>query len=390
MIHHLTLFCLTLVIMITTGCSANREISSSNNKSISNNQTSILNLKSLQSLSSITPQLAKHRVVFVGEQHDQYGDHLNQLAIIKNLHQHWKKNTSIGLEMIQQPFQSYLDSYIAGNISEQEMLRGVEWYERWRYDFRLYRPIFDYAKANKIPLVALNIPKELTRKITKVGIKGLSKKERQQLPSFIDRSNAAYKKRITQVFGKHSHTSSKGIEKFLDAQLAWDEGMAFSAAKFLKKNPKSRMVIIAGGGHVVNRSGIPDRLDRQIQSTSAVVLNNVNETPSAVQGDYLLFSPEQKLAPKGLMGIAMADSKSGVVVKSIVFHSAAAKAGILKGDVLVSIDGQATKTSSDVQLWGIDKKPNDIVRLRVLRKNQLLIKQLKLKGKTEKSIHKKP
>ena len=371
-----------------TGCSTHK-ISSSSSPQSTDNSVSVLDLRSLQSLIAITPKLAKHRTVFVGEQHDQYADHLNQLAIIKNLRKHWKQNTSIGLEMIQQPYQSYLDDYISGEISEREMLKGVEWYDRWRYDFRLYRPIFAYAKSNKISLVALNIPKELTRKITKVGIKGLAPKERQQLPTLIDRSNVDYEKRITSVFGKHSQTSSKGIAKFLDAQLAWDEGMAFAAAKYLKQNPTKNMVILAGGGHVINRSGIPNRLDRQIHSVSAIVLNNAHEPPSPKQGNYLLFSPEIKLAPAGKMGIAMSDSKNGVLVKSVTPDSAALKAGIQKGDVIVTIDGKTIETSSNVKLWGLDKKPNDVVTLKLRRNNKALVKKLKLKGETAFKRHKK-
>lgn len=362
----------------------------SNNQIDHQTNTTVVDLKSLQTIASITPKLAKHRTVFVGEQHDQYSDHLNQLAIIKNLHKHWKTNTSIGLEMIQQPYQSYLDDFIAGKISEANMLKGTQWYDRWRYDFRLYRPIFSYAKINKIPLVALNIPKELTQKITKVGIKGLNKKERQQLPALIDKSNARYVNRITSVFKKHSHTSSKGIAKFLDAQLAWDEGMAFSAAKYLNKNPTKHMVIIAGGGHVINRSGIPDRLDRQIQSRSAVVLNNVRETPTAAQGDYLLFSPHVKLPSKGLMGILMTDTKQGVVVKSVTFHSAAAKARVRKGDVITAINGQAIKSSVDIKIWGQDKKPGDSVKLSMKRKNKMVVKTLTLKSKSRANPHKLP
>jgi uncharacterized iron-regulated protein len=372
---------LLLILLSVTGCSINTTSSNTNtSKKTTNNSVSALNLKALQSLATITPQLAKHRTVFVGEQHDQYADHLNQLVIIKNLHKHWKKNISIGLEMVQQPYQSTLDNYIAGRMSEHDMLRDAEWYDRWRYDFRLYRPIFDYAKTNKIPLIALNIPKELTKKITKVGIKGLSKTERLQLPPVIDRSNTDYAKRITSVFGKHSHTSSKGIDKFIDAQLAWDEGMAFSAAKYLKNNPMSRMVIIAGGGHVINRSGIPDRLDNKINTSSAVVLNNINDTPSSKQGDYLLFSPEITLPASGKMGIVMGKSKGGVLVKGLSPHGAALKAGIQKEDLIIAIDDKSVRSQSDVLLWGLDKKPYDIATLKLRRDNKILIKKIILKS----------
>jgi len=346
-----------------------------------------VNLKALQTIETITPDLAKHRTVFIGENHTQYADHLNQLAIIKNLHKVWQKDTSIGLEMIQQPYQVFLNDYIAGRIGEKEMLKKVQWYDRWRYDFRLYRPIFRYARASKIPLIALNIPKELTRKITKVGIKGLSRKERQQLPAFIDRSNTNYRKRITNVFGKHTKTSSKGIEKFLDAQLAWDEGMAYAAAKYLKKNPSKSMIILAGGGHIIKREGIPDRLDRQINSRSVVVLNNTEEPLSDKLGDYLLFSSEVKLSPAGLIGITMNDSKNGVVVKSLSFHGGASKAGLKAGDIIVAIDNQRIHTSSDVKIWALDKNPDMKAKIRFKRKNTLITKTITLKKSLPLSSH---
>lgn len=351
------------------------------------NNTVAIKLKSLQTISSISPDLAKHKVVFVGESHTNYANHLNQLAIIKSLQKHWGRKLSLGLEMVQQPFQSYLDDYVGGKITEREMLIGTQWYERWVYDFRLYRPIFDYAKKNKIPLIALNIPKELTKRITKVGINGLNKKERQQLPAFIDRSNTQYAKRIKKVFGGHMRTSSKGFEKFFDAQLAWDEGMAFNATKYLKKHPTQHMVILAGGGHVIGREGIPSRLDRQNHSSSAVVLNNISTTLSAYQGDYLLDSNEAKLPPAGLMGIFMDNTETGVVVKGLSRSGAAKKSGVKKGDIIVALNNSLIQTSNDIKLWGLDKKPHDPVVLKVKRKNKEYTYRFLLKAPAKKPMH---
>ena len=350
-------------------------------------KTVVINLKALQTISSITPDLAKHKVVFVGESHTNYTDHLNQLAVIESLQKHWGNNLSIGLEMIQQPYQSYLDDYVAGKTSELEMLKGTQWYDRWVYDFRLYRPIFDYAKQNKIPLIALNIPKELTKKITKVGIKGLNKTERQQLPKFIDRTNVQYAKRIKNVFNGHMRTSSKGFDKFFDAQLAWDEGMAFNATKYLKNHPKKHMVILAGKGHVIKREGIPNRVDRQNKSTSTVVLNNVSNTLSATQGDYLLESKEIKLPPAGLMGIFLGDSDGGVIVKGLSRHGAAKKAGLVEGDMIITLNKTMIKTSTDVKLWGLDKIPKDTVMITVERKGKEHNYSFLLKSPTKKSMY---
>ena len=386
------LFMLTLmgVFLGLTACSATKPSEPASRSSFKQNQqTSVIDLKKLQSIDSISNTLSKHRSVFVGETHTAYADHLNQLAVIKNIHQTWKKNLVIGLEMVQQPFQRYLDDYIAGKITEREMLKGVEWYDRWRYDFRLYRPIFDYAKKNQIPLLALNIPKEITRRITKVGIKGLSAKQRKYLPAYIDRSDKNYIKRIGKVFGRHSTTQSKGLAKFLDAQLGWDEGMAYAAANYLKKHPTMKMLIIAGGGHIISGEGIPNRLDRMLGSKSAIVLNSVNGALKPSLGDFLLDSPEKKLPPIGRIGIAIKDTSAGVKISRVSVHGAAKKAGIHKGDLIVSLANSLAKNKQqhqkirntlDVRLFMEKTKPADLIKITLKRKNKIITKTVKLGG----------
>ncbi len=94
--------------------------------------------------------LDKNRVVFVGEAHDRYDHHLNQLAVLQALHQR-NPNIAMGVEWFQQPFQVAVNDFLAGKISEAELLRRTEYFERWGYDYRQLRPIMEYAKANHIP-----------------------------------------------------------------------------------------------------------------------------------------------------------------------------------------------------------------------------------------------
>lgn len=332
---------------------------------------------------TLAARIAQSRVVFVGESHTDYGHHLNQLAVIRKSAKMWGGVLSIGLEMVQQPYQRYLDDYIAGNINEQQMLRGVQWYSRWGYDFRLYRPIFQYARQHKIPLIALNIPRELSRRVAKVGIAGLNVTERRQLPALIDQSMQAYRARLRKVFALHSHRNTldeAAFTRFVDAQLAWDEGMAFATSKYLKKYPNQRMVILAGSGHLKFRHGIPARLDRQLSSKSpSLVILSHNDVPYALpEADFSLLAPTTKLAPAGVIGIAMKDTEAGVTVTRVVAESAADKAGLEKGDVVLQLGNTRVKTSADVNLWRLDKKPGHKTVLRFRRNKQALQANLRL------------
>lgn len=338
---------------------------------------------------SLGYKISQTRVILVGETHTDYGHHFNQLEIIQKTHEKSggvKSDAfSIGLEMVQQPFQSYLDSYIAGEITEREMLSGVEWYSRWRYDFRLYRQVFDYAKQNKIPLIALNIPQELTKRISKVGIDGLMPDERKQLPPVIDKSNVEYTKRLSEIYGLHAHGKTyneNGFKRFVDAQLAWDEGMAFAASNYLTKYPIKRMVILVGSGHLINRDGIPSRLDRQLKlsadNRSLVILSHSDEKYTSEEADVSLPTKGIKLPPAGLIGIGMKDTQQGVQISSLAKMGAAEKAGLQKSDLLIKLNEMTVKTTSDVNLWRLDKKPNQKIEVSIRRDKQLYTKNLTL------------
>ncbi len=362
--------CLSL--MALSACSSNlmmpqSAVSSVKTNSDTSRHINVIALKNMSTLTSITPQLAQSKVVLVGESHTTYGDHLNQLAIIKNLRPHWKQ-MAIGLEFVQYPFQQGLDDYIAGKIDQEEMLRKTKWYERWLYDYRLYRPIFEYAKQQKIPLIALNTPREITKRISNVGIKGLNKAERAQLPQQIDQSNKRYRKKLEAVYSQHGGKSrSKKFERFYQAQLAWDETMADQAAKFIHKNPSYHMVILAGRGHMEDRHGIPSRLQRRINSKPIVVLNGVNGSPSASQADYLLFSPESKLPKAGKMGIFMKDTAKGVLISKTMKGGASAKVGLKKDDLISHLDGNKVSTVEDIKISMMNAKPKQIVKLTIIR-----------------------
>ncbi len=126
--------------------------------------TPALDLSAVSSLEALIPALAEKRVVLIGETHDRFDHHLIQLEIIRGLHAIYPE-LAIGMEAFQQPFQRHLDDYVAGKLSETELLRATEYYQRWRFDFRLYQPILSYAREHRLPLVALNLPGELTRKV---------------------------------------------------------------------------------------------------------------------------------------------------------------------------------------------------------------------------------
>lgn len=327
----------------------------------------VIPLEKRSSLSRILAGLDDRRVVFVGETHTRYDHHLVQLEVLKALHQRQGK-IAVGVEWFQYPFQRHLDDYLRGDISEVEMLERTGYYDRWRYDYRLYRPIIEYARANNIPVIALNAPVELTQKIGDVGIKALPEKYKAQLPTEYDRSDKAYEDRLRQSFEMHPNKNQK-FEHFLDVMLTWDETMAERAMEYLLKHPKTRMAVFAGSGHVMNGSGIPGRLKRRIEVATASFLVGLENSVNPDAADYIVLSEVQELPPPALLGAFLEPGADGLYIMRLSDDSAIGKAGIEKGDVILAVDDQPMTSFSAIKVALLDHSPGDTVKVRYRSKN---------------------
>lgn len=311
-------------------------------------------------------RLRQKRVVMIGEVHDRYEHHLNQLALICGLHQRYP-DLAIGLEFFQQPFQDPLDAYVERRIDVRDMLAQTEYYNRWRFDYRLYAPILEFAREQGIPVVALNISQEISSKVAREGISALSDAERAQLPAQLDHNNLpGYRQRLRAVFEQHPEIQHVSFDNFVEAQLVWDETMAERAARFMKAHPDRFLVVLAGDGHII-RSGIPARFARLSGVAPVTVLQGQSKEIAPEDGDYLLLSEPIELPPSGKLGVMLETRDDRVVVSDFSEYSAAKDAGILKQDQIVKLDGEFIASFADLKLTLMDKRPGDSVSVTVER-----------------------
>jgi uncharacterized iron-regulated protein len=346
-------------------------------------QTAVVDVTTLGDLGGLIDKLANRRVVFVGESHDRYEDHLNQLAIVSGLHAR-DKDLAIGMEFFQQPFQQDLDDYVAGRIGEADLLRRTDYFERWRFDYRLYRPILRLAREHGIPIVALNIEKEITEAVGDGGIEGLSAAQRARIPAEMERDDEAYRARVRAVFDSHpqvrdEHTeegkdgpaaADARFERFLSVQLLWDEGMADRAARYLHETPGRTLVVLAGAGHLEYGRGIPKRLQRRIQVPAAIVLNGTQRDLDPQAADFLLYPRRVALPAAGLLGVLL-DTEikgEGVAVKGFSEESGAKAAGMAEGDRIVRVGETPVAGYADIRIALLDSRPGQRMRVEVLRK----------------------
>ena len=222
----------------------------------------------------ILQQLGKADVVYLGETHDSPEDHKAQLQILQTLYQQNRK-IAIALEMFQRPYQNVLNQYLGGKITEAQLIEQSEYEKRWGFPWEFYAPILRFAKANQLPVLALNTPTEVTRKVARSGLESLTSAERKYIPplSEILTDNAEYRQMVQKTYEQHhqsGHGNSSSFERFFTAQVLWDETMADAIAKFVKANPDYQVVVLAGQTHIVYGYGIPSRVTRRLKNNQLV------------------------------------------------------------------------------------------------------------------------
>jgi len=251
--------------------------------------------KQTVTMQQLTAQTEAADLVLVGEVHDNPAVHDLQLSVIHYLNAK-KHPLAIGLEVMQSDSQQQLDDWTNGKLSEEDF--RVMFAKNWSYDWRLYRDIFIFAKDNKIPMIGLNVPKELAKKVSRQGCKALTDEEKNKLPqgSNCDLNNphTEFLKQSFQALFKNV-TNGRVFEYFCEAQTLRNSGMASHIAQYAKKNPKTKIVVLAGIWHAV-KNAIPEQLARNGgKMTSMVIMPEIPELSGGKASveviDYLVKLP---------------------------------------------------------------------------------------------------
>jgi len=204
--------------------------------------------------SSVIAQAAAQDVVLLGERHDQIAHHRFELHTLAGLAAH-RDDMVIGLEMLPRSAQPVLDAWVAGELSEDELLIQSRWDEVWGFDPAMYLPIFHFARMNRIEMMALNITPELRRRLADDGFDAVPADERHGIaPPAAPRR--AYRERLRDIYD--AHPLEQPFTTFMQAQLAWDAAMAEVLAEI---SADGRLAVgLMGMGHMTFNEGVAYQL----------------------------------------------------------------------------------------------------------------------------------
>jgi len=221
-------------------------------------------------LSQALPVLSKSRIVLVGELHSEKDHHENQLSIIQALFDSGVP-VAVGVEMFRSDSQAALNQWVSGEMDRDEFKKI--YLNNWNFSWDLYSPIFEYARQNRVPMIGLNVSREITRQVAKMGFKSLSREQKGKLQDVTCRVDKEYMDFIRKAFGAHAH-GHLNFTYFCEAQLLWDNVMAVNALEFLKDKPDGVLVLITGSGHA-RKKGIPEQILKRSDLSFTVILPEV-------------------------------------------------------------------------------------------------------------------
>ncbi|TAN41209.1 MAG: hypothetical protein EPN22_15865 [Nitrospirae bacterium] len=240
------------------------------------------------SLDQLVSELKGVDAILVGEFHDNAKHHEAQLAIIKALNKAGIK-FAIGIEMLPASAQPQIDAFLSGKTKPEAFQKVFEDY--WKHKWSLYKDIFFFAKNEKLPVVGLNIPKAVSRKVGYQGLEALSQEETASLPPdiFCEVDGSGYMDFLRSSLMSHGQ-EERSFVYFCEAMALWDKAMAWRAMDTLKQGADRRIVILSGVGHAWKR-GIPLHLRKNSDFVYRIILPELgdrkNITPEIA--DYLIF-----------------------------------------------------------------------------------------------------
>jgi uncharacterized iron-regulated protein len=325
---------------------------------------------------------AKTAVVLLGETHTNVDHHHWQLHTLAALHGR-TENIVIGFEAFPRRLQPVLDDWFEGKLTAEAFLKASEWRRVWGYDAALYMPLFQFARLNRIPMIALNVERSLVSRVGQHGWASVPTELREGLSDPAPAS-PAYQRELAGIYLMKRAMPTDAAERpagtqqspppepdeqalaevitkpefkrFVEAQLTWDRAMAEALAGAKHKFSNDTIVGIMGSGHLASGHGVPHQLrDLGVTATTTLIPVSANTACKFVGTSYAdtVFtlppgSDETPSSGRPRLGVVLAQGDGAPRIDQVASNSVAEAAGLQVGDHVVRAAGQETRNADDL------------------------------------------
>ena len=227
----------------------------------------------------------KADVFFFGELHNNPICHWLQLEMTQDLYAAKKGKLALGAEMFERDNQLLIDEYLSGQVTQKSFEEEVRLWKNYTTD---YKPLLEFAKAQKIPFIGTNIPRRYANLVFRKGLTALdslsadAKAYIAPLPIEVDLTLPSYKDMVAAM-GGHGGPNSDNLPK---SQASKDATMGYFIAQNLNKG--HLFVHYNGTYHSDLKEGTVWYLKKYAPRTDVVTL------ASTEQKDISQLAPESK------------------------------------------------------------------------------------------------
>jgi len=398
----------TLVVAATGLCraQANSTVSPTQTASACATYGSWIDVKTGQSIDReglFRDLVAKTTVVLLGESHTDVDHHYWQLHTLAALHGRGG-NIVIGFEAFPRRLQPVLDDWVAGKLTDEAFLKASEWRQVWGYDAALYMPLFQFARLNRIPMIALNVERKLVSQVGQQGWEGVPTSEREGLSDPAPAS-PAYQRELARVYVMKKRMSSDAADRlpssqgpnppepdeaaladamkqpefkhFVEAQLTWDRAMAEALAGAKRKFSNATIVGILGSGHVAEGHGVPHQLkDLGIAGSTTLIPVSADAACALVGTSYadavftLPHTDETPPPERPRLGVMLVEGDGAPRVSRVISDSVAEITGLKAGDDVVRAAGLEMRTPGELADTVARQAPGTWLPLSIRRDGQ--------------------
>jgi uncharacterized iron-regulated protein len=291
--------------------------------------------------------------------------------------------------------QESLNKWTAGILTKDEFIREMRWYVNWNFNFGYYEKIFDFAREHRLPIYALNIPREIITKIRMRGWDSLTEEERALIPAAPDLSNQDHRTLIRAVFESSDlppQMKGAGLDMVFEglyrSQSAWDEVMGANAVRGVESEGR-RVVVCVGSGHLLYNLGLNrrayERSKMPFKTVIAVAIpaGKKSLTVSRAIGDYVFGLPDEEKPAFPTIGMSFkkVDNLENLVVDPKPTDGVAGRSDFEKGDVVLSVDGKAYTDINEIRMELAKLRCGGEVKFKLLRAGQVKDVSLKCEKK---------
>ena len=290
------------------------------------------------SFDDVIAAMGRHRVVFIGETHDDPTGHMLEVELLEGAYDAYgapgsnrgaPRPIALSLESFQRDVQSILDEYLAGLITENAFRTDSRAWPRYETD---YRPLIEFSKKNGLAVIAANAPRRYTNRVARNGRESLYDLSPEALASLAPQpygqASEEYRNQWIQAISEvmkeegmkcglpipepeqgdepvHAPApvgSHDNMGNQLHSQVLWDATMAYWIADYLAQEEDALVLHLAGSFHVARGTGAPEHLEAYRPGTSRMIIvlrpvadiDTFEPAPEGEWGDFVIQTDESR------------------------------------------------------------------------------------------------